>query len=336
MTSLRQGLRFSLAIVLAVAPGGCTGIQSALDAHAKEAGAITWLIWVFTAVCAAIWLMVMLALAIGLLRRRRLGDAPLGAHYGAGRTRVIATATLLTGVTVIALSVLSYLTDKGLATPGPAPLSVTLIGHQWWWEIRYDDPDPSRSFTTANELHLPVGVQVKLSLQSTDVIHSFWVPSLSGKEDLIPGWKNDISFTPQSPGLYRGQCAEFCGLQHAHMGLLVAVQPKAEFEAWYAAQVAPAAAPQAGAQRGHDVFMSSGCILCHAIRGTRAGGRVGPDLTHVGSRMALAAETLPLSRDTLALWIANPQGVKPGANMPRVRLADADLDAVARYLESLR
>ena len=337
MNALRSALRCGLALVLAVAPGGCAGIQSALDAHGVEAGAIAWLIWIFTAVCAAVWLLVMLALALGLLRRRRIADAPLGAHYGTGRTRVIATFTLLTGVIVIALSVLSYLTDKSLATPGPAPLTVTLIGHQWWWEIRYDDPDPSRSFTTANELHLPAGVQVKLSLQSTDVIHSFWVPSLAGKEDLIPGWKNDISFTPQSPGLYRGQCAEFCGLQHAHMGLLVAVQTRAEFDAWYAAQVAPAAMAAApDVKRGHDVFMRSGCILCHAIRGTRAGGRVGPDLTHVGSRMALAADALPLSRDTLALWIANPQGVKPGANMPRVKLADADLKAVARYLESLR
>lgn len=336
MIRFRPCLRPVVALMLAVAPGGCVGIQSALDTHAPEAGAIAWLIWILTAICTAIWLAVMLALAIGLMRRRRSGEAPLASHYGPGRTRVIATATLLTGLTVIALSVLSYLTDKSLATPGPAPLSVTLTGHQWWWEIRYDDPDPSRSFTTANELHLPAGVQVKLTLQSGDVIHSFWVPSLAGKEDLIPGWKNDITFTPQSPGLYRGQCAEFCGLQHAHMGLLVAVQPKQEFEAWYAAQVAPAASPRADVQRGHDVFMGSGCILCHAIRGTRAGGRVGPDLTHVGSRQAIAADTLPLTRDMLVEWISNPQGVKPGANMPRVRLADADVDAVARYLESLR
>lgn len=317
---------------------GCDGIQSALDTHGPEAESVAWLIWVFTALCSAIWIAVMGGLAIGLLARPRDAQLPLLArqHYGSGRTRVIAGLTVLTGLTVIALTVLSYFTDKSLATPAAQPAHVTLIGHQWWWEIRYDDTDPSRSFTTANELHVPVGRPVMISLQSTDVIHSFWVPSLAGKEDLIPGWKNAITITAQSAGLYRGQCAEFCGLQHAHMGLLVFADPPDRFDAWYAKQLAEASPPNEAVKRGHDVFMRSGCILCHGIRGTKAGGKVGPDLTHFGSRTSIAADTLPLGHDALVSWIADPQGVKPGANMPKVKLSDADREAVARYLESLK
>lgn len=322
--------------LMAILLGGCSGIQSSFDAHGNESAAIAWLTSVFILVCTVIWLAVMLALAAGLIRRQTSsGVAPLSHHYGAQRTRVILAATVLTAITVIALSVLSYGTDRSLAMPGKATVSVSLTGHQWWWEIRYDDPDPSRSFTTANELHVPLGVPVKVSLQSSDVIHSFWVPSLAGKEDLIPGWKNDITFTARQAGLYRGQCAEFCGMQHAHMGLLVVVETPEDYARWFNAQVAPALSAE-GVQRGQQVFMSSGCVLCHAIRGTKAGGRVGPDLTHVGSRQSIAAGTLPLTHGNLLAWIDNPQGFKPGANMPRVKLSGADREAVARYLETLK
>ena len=148
--------------------------------------------------------------------------------------------------------------------------------------------------------------------------------------------EDSITVTARSPGLYRGQCAEFCGLQHAHMGLLVFAEPPQQFDAWYAAQVTAAQPPQAAVKRGHDVFMSTGCILCHTIRGTRAGGKVGPELTHVGSRTSIAADTLAFNHANLVAWIGDPQGVKPGANMPRVTLTDADRDAVASYLESLK
>lgn len=328
----------AMTLMVMVPLGGCEGVQSALNAQSHEAGDIAWLIAIFTIVCAAIWIAVMLALGIGLVRGERPASAPplSREHYGPGRTRVIAALTGLTAFTVIALTVLSYLTDKSLATTGGDGLQVTLTGHQWWWEIRYDDPNPSRRFTTANELHLPVGVPVHIQLQSTDVIHSFWVPSLAGKEDLIPGWKNEITFTPQTPGLYRGQCAEFCGLQHAHMGLLVFVEPREQFESWFASRVQPAADPSPGVRPGRDVFMRAACILCHSVRGSKAGGRVAPDLTHFGSRHSIAADTLELTHENLIAWIRDPQGVKPGANMPRVPLDDKDLDAVARYLESLK
>ena len=318
-------------------PRGFSGIQSALDTNGAEAADIAWLITIFTLLCAAIWLLVMIALGIGLLRReRRAGTPPLADHYGPRRTQVIAGATALTALTVIALTVLSYLTDKSLATPQAPAVSITLIGHQWWWEIRYDDKEPSRSFTTANEIHVPVGVPVRVQLESTDVIHSFWVPSLAGKQDLIPGWKNAITFTAQSPGLYRGQCAEFCGLQHAHMGLLVIAQTPDEFKAWSDQRVAAAQPPKPDVKQGHDVFMTRGCFLCHGIRGTTAGGKVAPDLTHFGSQRSIAADTLPLTHDNLVTWIRDPQGVKPGSNMPRVSLTDKERDAVARYLESLK
>lgn len=330
--------RVTLVVFAALPVAGCSGIQSALDTHGPDAAAIAWLIWIFTGLCTLIWLAVMAALAIGLTRRAHEAAAPplSREHYGAGRTRVITLFTVLTGLTVIALSVLSYLTDKSLATPAEQPAHVTITGRQWWWEIRYDDKDPSRSFTTANELHVPAGRPVMISLQSADVIHSFWVPSLAGKEDLIPGWRNSLTITAQAPGLYRGQCAEFCGLQHAHMGLLVFADPPDQFDRWYDAQVSATPPPPAAVAKGHDVFMRSGCILCHGIRGTRAGGKVGPDLTHLASRSTIAADTLALTHDNLVAWIRDPQAVKPGANMPKVNLSEPDRDAVARYLESLR
>jgi cytochrome c oxidase subunit 2 len=202
--------------------------------------------------------------------------------------------------------------------------------------VEYLDPDPSRNFVTANELHLPVDRPVRIELASNDVIHSLWIPVLAGKEDLIPGRRNVLTLTPRRTGTYRGQCAEFCGLQHAHMALDVQVEDARVFATWYAHQLQPAPTPaSATAQAGQRIFSSTACALCHAVAGTDAGGRTGPDLTHLASRRTLAAGTLPLDRTRMAAWILDPQRYKPGTNMPKVPMQPRELDAVVDYLMEL-
>jgi cytochrome c oxidase subunit 2 len=219
-----------------------------------------------------------------------------------------------------------------------APLVVEVTGKQWWWQVVYRDSAPSRRVTTANEIHIPVGRPVHIYSRSTDVIHSFWVPNLHGKKDGIPGYTNDTWIQADSAGVYRGQCAEYCGYQHAHMALEVIAEPEERFEQWYTAQLAPAAAPtDSSAKRGHDVFVSSSCMMCHAIAGEPlAGSSVGPDLTHFASRPTIAAGTLPNTRGHLAGWIVDPQRIKPGAHMPPNALSPDDLNALLDYLRSLK
>jgi cytochrome c oxidase subunit 2 len=211
------------------------------------------------------------------------------------------------------------------------------VGRQWWWEIRYPEAIPSNRVITANEIHIPVGVPVRVMLSATDVIHSFWVPQLGGKRDLIPGHDAETWLRADSAGTYRGQCAEFCGHQHAKMALVVVAEPRAEFDEWLARQRQAADSQLTPEQTaGRDVFMRSTCALCHGIRGTDAGGTVGPDLTHLASRGSIASGTLPNTREHLANWIRDPQGIKPGVKMPATPLTDAELQALVSYLGSLR
>jgi len=225
-----------------------------------------------------------------------------------------------------------------MSSPGvPDPVGITVTGHQWWWEVRYDDPTPKNIVLTANEIHVPVGRPISLTLTSADVIHSFWVPSLNGKRDLIPGQNATTWFVADKPGVYRGQCAEFCGLQHAKMDIFVVADPPEAFAAWLEAQRAPAAEPTDPlVARGREVFLSGPCAMCHAVAGTRAGGRFGPDLTHVASRSWIAGASLENTRGHLAGWIADSQEIKPGNKMPPVPLAPEDADALLAYLESLK
>jgi cytochrome c oxidase subunit 2 len=216
----------------------------------------------------------------------------------------------------------------------PADLVVDVVGKQWWWEIRYRDTVPGRTFTTANELHLPVGKRVELRLTSTDVIHSFWVPDLQGKTDLIPGRENVAWIEASRAGEYGGQCAEYCGVQHATMGLLVVAQSEENFERWAASQRAAAPADTVNAQ-GREAFLSA-CGYCHTVRGTTAGGRMGPDLTHLASRRALGAGLLLNTPGNLGGWIANPQALKPGTRMPRVPMSRDDFRLIHLYLQTLR
>jgi cytochrome c oxidase subunit 2 len=216
-------------------------------------------------------------------------------------------------------------------------VQIEVTGHQWWWELGYRGASPSDNFTSANELHVPVGRPVVIRLKADDVIHSLWVPSLAGKKDLIPGRTATMNFRADQPGRYRGQCAEFCGYQHAFMAFEVIAEPPAAYEAWAAAQRQPAPEPSdPTTRRGQEVFMRGACIMCHAIEGTTAAARKGPDLSHVGGRSTIAAGTLPNRPAEMARWIANPQDFKPGTNMPATSLSSDDMNALVAYLGSLR
>jgi cytochrome c oxidase subunit 2 len=212
-------------------------------------------------------------------------------------------------------------------------VTVEVIGHQFWWEIRY----PDSGVVTANEITIPAGEPVRLLLRSADVIHSFWVPQLHGKMDLVPGRENTFWVTADTPGRYRGICAEFCGIQHAKMHKLVVALDRPDFDAWLQDQQAEAAEPATEqARRGREVFLQSSCVECHAVRGHTPPNDVGPDLTHLASRFTLAAGILPNNRGALGGWLLDPQSQKRGARMPPTNLSGPDLQALLDYLEALR
>ncbi|TIT80720.1 MAG: cytochrome c oxidase subunit II [Mesorhizobium sp.] len=335
-----QGLRGPTAVSTLFLTG-CSDWQSTLHAHGANARKIFDLIWTFGAVALTTWLLVMLALAMALFRRH-LAEAPrsplqIDSHQERRLIRAVGSATALTVVVLIALTIGSFFAGKSIASlSGSETVTVRVTGHQWWWEIRYPKIDSSEAIVTANEIHIPVGESVKVKLDSLDVIHSFWVPSLAGKRDLIPGRSSELTLIADKPGIYRGQCAEFCGYQHAHMAITVVAESREAFDAWRSRQDTDAVTPIADEERrGQAAFLGTGCALCHTIRGTPASGTVGPDLTHVAGRRSLAANTLAMTPGALAAWVADPQSIKPGAKMPRIALSADDLNAVAIYLGSL-
>lgn len=314
--------------------------HSVLDPVGPQAARVATLWWFSFAVAAVVYVLTIgtLLWAAWRARRRANTGTSVGADGERRMTRAVAAAT---GVTVAILLVfLGYDLTVGRAmTPAPVkhPLTVEVTGHQWWWEVQYADTSPHGRFTTANEVHIPVGRPVVFLLTARDVIHSFWVPNLGGKKDLIPGYTQTVWFQADTPGVYRGQCAEFCGLQHAKMALQVVAEPADRYTRWVHQMQQSASAPaDPVAQRGQAVFMNGTCVMCHAIEGTPARSLAGPDLTHVGSRRTLAAATLPNDRASLRAWITDPQRIKPGANMPPNVLPSADLDALVTYLQSLR
>jgi cytochrome c oxidase subunit 2 len=286
-----------------------------------------------------IYVAVLVALAWAVSRRRSDTETPaLQARHTRNWTRALLGWTAFVAMVLTAYTALSFVEDRQLLAREPDALRVRITGSQWWWQVEYpDDVDPSRAVTTANELHLPAGRMARIELLSQDVIHSLWIPALNGKLDLIPGRRTELAVTPRVPGRYLGECAEFCGLQHAHMALAVTVQSPADFAAWLDAQRAPAApAVSMSAMRGKQVVESGSCALCHAIAGSSANGHSGPDLTHVASRPTLAAGALPNDRAHLLAWLADPQANKPGTKMPDPRLTPAEVTDVAEYLEGLR
>jgi cytochrome c oxidase subunit 2 len=311
-----------------------TTIQSALHPAGPGAASISDLWWLMFWTCTVVYLLVMTALVMAIRRHREGENAP------AERTlvRSVVGASAVTVVILFALLVASVTTGRAVgAVTSSNPMVIAITGNQWWWDVEYHNPLPSLRTRTANELHLPVGRPVRILLTSNDVIHSFWVPNLHGKMDLIPGRRTELSLQVDRPGIYRGQCAEYCGLQHAHMAFTVIAEPSDDFERWLAAQRQPAPAPiSLEQQRGFDIVTRGPCAMCHTVRGTSAGARTAPDLTHLASRSTLAAGTVPNTRGYLAGWIADPQHLKPGAKMPPTGLSAEELQAVLAYLEMLR
>jgi cytochrome c oxidase subunit 2 len=310
-------------------------VQSILDPAGPQAAHISRLWWLTFWVSTAVFALVLGFLAVALARGR-----PTGVRVDADRrlTRAVTMAVAATTVILFVLLVASVWTSRIVASLGAASaVTINVVGHQFWWEIEYEDAVPSRRVVTANEIHIPVGRPVVLKVTSRDVIHSFWAPNLHGKRDLVPGIMSAVWLQADAPAVYRGQCGEFCGRQHAHMAFEVVAEPQGQFDGWLDAQRRGAAEPQTADQaHGRDVFMTAQCILCHTIRGTGARGQIGPDLTHVGTRGKIASGTLPNTASEMARWVRDPQHVKPGNQMPPSALAAAEVQAVAVYLESLR
>lgn len=331
VSGLRQVARRFIVAIPALALTGCSGPGWLLDPHGPGARRVDGLWWLMFWIAAAV-VMVVLALLAYSLRGRARGEADEtipGPTPGWGRRFVIISgfvipSIVLIGVLVVSLGALAAINDLG-----PARVHVEVTGHMWWWEARYPN-----GAVTANEIHIPVGEPVEFELTSADVIHSFWIPSLHPKRDMIPGRTNRLVLQADEPGRYWGQCAEFCGIQHAGMVVYVVADP--DFEQWVADQAGPAAEPQGSADRGRDVFLRSTCVGCHSIRGTAADSAVGPDLTHLATREMLFAGDLDNTRENLATLVSDPQSVKPGVVMPPTELDAPDLEALLDYLEALR
>ena len=333
--------------ILLLVLNGCAGHQqSAVDAAGPQAGRIETLFWFFLAILGAVFIIVMAAAAWTLTKRHRgIEQEPLERTHlpppqtETRLTRVVTIATIATVVILFVLLVSSIVTGKGMAefANSKNPMVIEVTGWQWWWQVRYQNSDPQQVLDTANEIHIPVGRPVMIRGTSQDVIHSFWVPNLHGKRDLIPSRITTEWIEADHPGVFRGQCAEFCGLQHAHMSVWVVAEPGDKFQAWFNSQLQPAPAPTDPVlQRGQQVFLNYACVYCHTIRGTTAAGQNGPDLTHFGTRQGLAANTLPNSMGNLGGWIVNPQSVKPGNHMATIAVNPDDLQPLLQYLQSLK
>ena len=345
---MRQAIRKFLQLALLASASflfaSCGGPQSVVDAAGIQAERLENLWWLFFWVCAAVYVIVMAVLLIAFFRKRRAGSdaAPEVGSADPSENRAAYTVKGAVAITVVVLFILmfvSFRTGSAINTLSQSPdqLSIKITGNQWWWNVEYKDAIPSNDITTANELHLPVGRPVKVELQSNDVIHSIWLPNMHGKRDLIPNYPTVFYFRPDKIGTYWGQCAEFCGYQHAKMRFIVVVETPEEFDSWMKAQQQASVTPTDPTQQhGQQIFLTSSCTQCHTIQGTNAAGRVGPNLTHVASRQYIAAGSLQNTRDHLRSWITDPQAIKPGIKMPANTYSEEDLDALVSYIESLK
>jgi len=321
--------RHSLLLALSPQPAWAD-VQSALHPKGDIAAGIADMSWVMFIGAAIIFLLVLVLLTAAMYGPPRLRGllGHRGIIVGAGIAFPVAVLT--------ALLVYSLGFAPSLAGAGTPAARIEVRGEMWWWRVRYLDHDGQVLFETANEIRIPSGVPVELVLRSDNVIHSFWVPNLAGKLDMVPGHVNRLRVRAEGPGVFRGQCAEYCGAQHAKMMFEVQALSPADFEAWMTSQRQPAMEPSDDLLRvGRQQFMQA-CAECHAVRGTAAAGTRGPDLTHVGSRRSLAAGVLPNNVGTLAGWIAGSQHIKPGNPMPSFKLPAEGLRAIAQYLHSLQ
>ncbi|HTX46674.1 MAG TPA: cytochrome c oxidase subunit II [Solirubrobacteraceae bacterium] len=336
----RHRSRLGRCVVLLVGCGplllaGCGGDQSMLAPASKQSHDIEVLWWWMLGAAVVVFFGAVALLGMAWFRRGTRGLPLFGERESVPQAMVIGFGVVIPVVTLVVLFGVSDVYMVGQTSP-PNPrstaMTIDVIGHQWWWEIRY----PATGAVTANEIHIPVDTRVNIVATTADVIHSLWVPPINRKIDMIPGYRNRLLFDADKLGVYRGQCAQFCGLQHAHMALKVFVQTPVAFRAWLQNMTKPADQPVTALQRaGEHVFMTSSCASCHTIGGTSAQGTVGPNLTHLATRTSLAADTIANTPSELAAWIRNPQAIKPGDRMPDLGLSRTAITALVAYLDGL-
>lgn len=316
---------------LAIPLAGCSASPSILDPVSRDAGTISRLWWVMLGIAGVVFAFLMALLIGSVVRSRR--DVDPSETPGRFGTRLVMWAGLIgPAVILAAVFTLSAFDLNSLARADEADMEIRVTGEQWWWRVEY----PDQGAVTANEIHVPVGTDIRFVLDSGDVIHSFWAPRAGPKRDMVPGRVNDLVLSFDEPGTYRGFCSEFCGLQHANMRFFIVAEEADEFEAWVADQAADAVPPQSEVATGREVFLSSPCVGCHTIRGVSESGVRGPDLTHLAARETIAAGAVELDHDNLRAFVEDPARLKPGVLMPSSGLSDDDLDALVAYLETLR
>lgn len=302
--------------------------QSSLEPAGEQARKIDSLFGIAFWIAAGFFVFVQVMLVIALFRfRHRPGrEEPRQVH---GNTRLEVAWTVVPALILAGLAIPTVGTIFDLASEPADAMEVRVVGHQWWWEVHY----PEQGVVTANEVHIPTGRPVRLTLESADVIHSFWVPRLSGKQDLVPGSTHKLTIQADEPGVYPGQCAEYCGLSHANMRFRVVAQSESDFNRWVSQQQQTARQPTSGlAAQGAQIFQTGQCIACHTVNGTQAQGKIGPDLTHFASRETFAGGTFEVNEENLTAWLQDPPGVKPGALMPNLNLTDEQIRALVAYL----
>ena len=334
----RFGLSRFIGLILFLGVTGCAGAPSVLAPYGADASSTASLAWLMFAIAGIVLLVISALLWISY---RRSGIPKKNKDlYSNDRTylrNVIfggGIAPIIVLLIVMGLGIRVENISTARRNKSDTGINIEVIGHQWWWEVRYSN----QNFATANEIHIPVGQPVTVHVTSADVIHSFWVPQLHGKIDLIPGQTNTITLETDQAGVYRGQCAEFCGVQHAHMAFLVIAQKPEDFQAWLAGENKTSTQPKVGSleQEGQQAFLGSACVYCHTIAGTNASGTLGPDLTHLASRQTIGADLLPNTSGNLAGWILNSQTLKPGNHMPPMDLNGVQVQAMLAYLGTLK
>ena len=342
----KSGKAAALIVVGCALVAGCTEADqmSILNPSGPAAASISTIWWVMFWVAAVIFVVVIgLLLFVTIRATRRQAEHPAAPHLSTtpvprSMSLMIAIGGIVVPAVVLAvLMVTSVSSGLSLAADADNELVVDVVGHEWWWEVRYTDPETGEEIVTANEVHIPVGEPITFRLESADVIHSFWVPELGGKIDMIPGATNLLELQADEPGTYRGICAEYCGIQHANMAVLVIAEEPGEFDEWLAAQAEPADGPTTEElQRGERAFLGAQCVYCHTIDGRAESAELGPDLTHFGSRQTIGSAMIENNRGNLAGWIMDPQGIKPGNHMPATNLDEQQLQDLLDYLESLQ
>jgi cytochrome c oxidase subunit II len=330
--------------MIALTVPGFRGNQTSLNPAGPAAAHIEHTFSEIFWITASVYCLVMLVLVIAVARRRHSltmmpDPQPTSEASDRRATRAVGAAMIVTVVLLFTMLVSSFRTSRALgAMNNDQAITINVYGHMWWWEVEYpNDKEPYKIVETANEIHVPVGVAIRIHGTSRDVIHSFWAPNVQGKRDLMPGYETEIMMQVDQPGRWRGQCAEFCGEQHAHMAFFMVAEPRQQFEQWLNAQAQDSvAASNPQTQHGQQIFLTHACVMCHTIRGTTAAARVGPDLTHLASRSSIASGALPNTIGNLGGWILNAQSIKPGCRMPPNQLSGPDLQDLLAYLETLR